>query len=306
MINILSAGPLVTLQDRGRHGLRHLGVTTAGAMDSIAFEAANAVAGNRRPLTALEIPPVSLELESDSPLAIAYSGPAHTLCCDAEGHRQSWYPNWRYSLEPGQRLRLSPSGQGMYGYLAVAGGVEVAPQLGSVATDLQAGIGGLNGRALQAGDRLPVGPSPPHPPRHRGIRVPGYDATLRFIPCSRLAENTPSRFDCRLSSSVSRMGVRLQCQSGLPSGYGDASVGVFAGAIQRPSDDTAIILTADCQTTGGYPLLGYLARADLPKLVQLVPGQACCLSAITSAQAAVALAKHQHWRHQLLWGLYAS
>ncbi|SDJ26439.1 biotin-dependent carboxylase uncharacterized domain-containing protein [Ferrimonas sediminum] len=306
MINIIKAGPLITIQDGGRHGLRHLGVTTAGAMDTTAFEAANAVAGNRQSLAALEIPPVSLELTTDTQVDLAYSGPAHVIHCDSQGQSQPWYPNWRHSLRPGQRLKLSPTGQGMYGYLAVAGGVEIAPQLGSAATDLQAGIGGIHGLALQAGDQLPVGSPPTHPPRHRGVRVPDYGTALRFIAATAFRGEVPAHFDCQLSSDVSRMGVRLRCPDGLPQGHSSSSVGVFAGAIQLPPDGTAIILTADCQTTGGYPLLGYLARADLPKLVQLVPGQRCRLYAVTPAQAATALKEHQYWRYQIERGLYAS
>jgi biotin-dependent carboxylase-like uncharacterized protein len=188
----------------------------------------------------------------------------------------------------GQTLRLSASRRGMRCYLAVAGGFDAPLRLGSRSTDLQAGFGGYEGRALTAGDSLSVGPpGDPHAPLHAaapfGVRPPSwYDAgdaepiPIRVIPgpeyelFTAAAQRAFWNGNWTLTPQSNRMGFRLSgAELKIRKGRDLLSHGVLPGVIQVPPAGQPIVLMADAQTTGGYPKIGVVIGPDLARLAQL-------------------------------------
>ncbi len=151
-ILVLRPGSLATVQDLGRPGLQHLAIVPGGAMDAVSHRIANALVGNFTDLATLEFALAGPELRFEDETLIALHGARFEPLLDGVP-----LPMSRPVLVPaGARLRIGPAGQGAFGYLAVAGGIDVAPVLGSRSTYLAAGFGGWQGRALSAGAELPL------------------------------------------------------------------------------------------------------------------------------------------------------
>jgi biotin-dependent carboxylase-like uncharacterized protein len=283
MISVIASGPLLTVQDLGRPAARRYGVPQGGAMDAFALAAANRLVGNSPGAAGLEITAGGAELAFARPTRLALAGAdlGATL-----GGRP--LPLWAAVLaDAGARLRFAGR-RGAWGaraYLAVAGGVDVPLVLGSRATDLGGGFGGLAGRPLRPGDTLAVGPAPPAA-ASAGLRWPagqrppyGPAPRLRLLPGPHLdcfaegALEALAAAALRVSVTSNRMGYRLE---GVTLPYARPcslpSLGVVPGAVQVPPDGAPILLMADAQTTGGYPLVGAVASADLPLAAQLLPG----------------------------------
>lgn len=297
MLTIITPGPLATIQDRGRPDARRYGVPTSGAMDVFALQAANLLAGNPASAAAIEFTAGGVALEFTHPTLFALTGA--DLGATLAGRP---LPLWTSRLaSPGDRLRLSGrrADWGARAYLAVAGGIDVPEVLGSRAVDLAGGFGGYQGRPLRAGDQLAVGapargvvsplgrtwPTPARPAYRR--RPP-----LRIIPGPHLHCFAPDALGqlasatLTISATSNRMGYRLQGlriphlrPTSLP------SLGVVPGVIQVPPDGEPILLMADAQTTGGYPVLGCVIAADLPLAAQLLPGDSLTLEPTTLAEA---------------------
>lgn len=286
MIEIVAPGPLLTVQDLGRPAARRYGVATGGAMDASALVAANRLVGNAPGAAALELTAGGVELRFTRPALVSLAG--GDLGATLDGRP---LPLWRSLLvDAGATLRLAGRSDswGARAYLALAGGIDLPPVLGSRATDLAGGFGGLGGRPLRAGDRLPIGAAPADtsaalgrlwPPEHRPPYAPA--PTLRFVPGPHLDCLAPDALAqladaaLRVSPISNRMGYRLE---GLALPYARPcslpSLGVVPGCIQIPPDGAPILLLADAQTTGGYPLAGAVIAADLPLAAQLLPGDA--------------------------------
>ncbi|GAB7524302.1 5-oxoprolinase subunit C family protein [Paraburkholderia sp. 2C] len=153
MIDVIRAGLLTSVQDLGRHGYRHLGIAMGGALDRLAFEVGNRLVGNRPEAAGLEVTFGPTVLRFPRATRIAITGGEFGATLDgAPVH--SW---WSLPVQAGQELTLNAAKRGMRCYVCVAGGIEVLPVLGSRSTDLGACFGGLGGRALRDGDRLPIG-----------------------------------------------------------------------------------------------------------------------------------------------------
>ncbi len=297
MLTIIAPGPLATVQDRGRPTARRYGVPTSGAMDQFALQAANLLVGNPPGAAVLELTAGGVELEFTRPLLVALTGADLGATLAARP-----LPLWTSLLtSAGMRLQLSGrrAGWGARAYLAVAGGIAVPAVLGAYATDLAGGFGGFQGRPLRAGDLLAAG-APPRavvsalgrtwPPAAR----PAYRErpVLRFIPGPHLncfaadALKRLAEAELRVSVTSNRMGYRLEGittphlrPTSLP------SLGVVPGTLQVPPDGGPILLMADAQTTGGYPVLGVVISADLPLAAQLLPGDTLRLAPTTLTEA---------------------
>lgn len=288
---VLRPGPLSLLQDGGRHGWQHLGVSPAGPLDWQAAAWANRLLGNPWGTPLLEIALGDVELHSQVDTWLALTGA--DLPASVEG---AALPAWsRFALRAGQRLRLGYARSGQRAYLAVAGGFAVVPVLGSVSTQAREGLGGLDGRGgrLQAGDRLPCAPAS----FARGASVPwpyrpGYRGTplLRVITGGDAVEFAEAQLQAffaqswQLSPQSDRMGTRLQGEP-LLAPRRQWSLGVTRGAIQVPPDGQPIILQADHQTMGGYPLLGWLHPLDLWRLAQCTAQQTLRFTPVTVSDA---------------------
>lgn len=274
MLEILRPGVQTTVQDLGRHGLRHLGIAQNGALDAPALILGNRLLGNAANLAGLEIAlgPVEIRFGRDGWFALTGADFAATL----DG-APAWC-GWRLPCRAGQVLRLSGSRHGMRAYLCVDGGIDVPLVLGARATDLKAGYGGHHGRALQAGDRLPQGTAIQL--AHRlGVRQRPWQPLLRAIPGPEYhAFDAASRLAFwqqawTVSPRSNRMGYRLQGEPLQRKHGGELlSHGVLPGVVQLPPSGQPIVLLADAQTTGGYPRIASVIEADLWLLAQARPG----------------------------------
>ncbi|CAD5107975.1 5-oxoprolinase subunit C family protein [Zestomonas carbonaria] len=268
---VVEAGPLSLLQDGGRHGWQHLGVSSCGPLDPHAAAWANRLLGNPWGTALLEIALGGVVLECVGDCWVALCGADLPISVDGESR-----PNWsRFLVRAGQRLELGFARSGQRAYLAVPGGLRAEPVLGSVACQVREGLGGLHGdgRPLQAGDRL--GGAAGDFLRAASVPwpfVPDYrqPKALCVLPADGVSQAVLEHFigrPWRLSPQSDRMGARLQGEPmHLPPS--EWSQGVANGAIQIPPDGQPIILQADRQTMGGYPVLGWLHPLDAGRLAQ--------------------------------------
>ncbi|MFC5698840.1 biotin-dependent carboxyltransferase family protein [Pseudomonas sp. GCM10022186] len=286
-LRVIRPGPLSLLQDAGRFGWQHLGVSPAGPMDPLAAAWANRLLGNPRGSAVLEIALGGVELEAEGSLWVALTGADMPLNVDAE-LRNNWS---RFRLEAGQRLQIGFARSGQRAYLAMVDGIRAEPVLGSVACQLREGLGGLdgNGSRLAAGDLL-VGGNADFP---RGANVPwpwqpDYKAALllRVVIGGDAASFDEAQarafFDrpWQLSPQSDRMGARLEGEP-LLAPQRQWSQGVVSGTIQVPPDGQPIILMADRQTMGGYPTLGWVHPLDLGRLAQCPANQVLRFTAMS-------------------------
>jgi len=278
MLRVLSPGPLCTLQDLGREGYQHQGVPVSGAMDATACEIANRLLGNPPDAAAIEITAGGAVFEALAPCVVAITGA--DLGAMLNGHP---LPLWTsLFVRAGQRIEFEGRrASGARAYLALAGGIEAPIVLGSRSTCLPGGFGGLAGRALHEGDVICAGRS-----EHDDARIAGraWPSPPDYAPLVRLLPGPQANwFDMealtaqpwRVSATSNRIGLRLEGQPlGQHTTRDVASFGVFTGVIQVPPDGQPILLMADAQPTGGYPVVAVAIRADLHRAAQLLPGDA--------------------------------
>ena len=293
-LRVISPGLSTTVQDLGRPGHQHLGIPVSGALDPVSLRAANALVGN---------PP------STGALEVAYVGP--TLAVEAGDVRMTFVgaraaieilPDETASagtligtmesirLRRGDIVRIGSLWDATTLYVAVEGGFEITPVLGSVSTYLRGGIGGWQGRALIAGDRLPlvqdtaterdefqlIGLDLAAPERIRVMAGPQSD----YFSEAAIANFFESEYTVGAGSD--RMGMRLD---GRPldhlRGFNITSDAIAPGSIQVPGNGKPIVLLADRQTTGGYPKIATVISADLPALGRLPIGAKVAFEPVT-------------------------
>ena len=293
-LHLLSPGLLTSVQSLGRHGYRHLGVGCAGALDEVSLRVGNLLVGNAADAAALEITLQGPRLRFDRPVRIALTGADIQASVGDES-----IPGGRpVDLPAGAELTLGACRRGARAYLAIAGGVIVPAILGSAGTDLRGGFGGMRGRALAAGDVLPIGRSAN--PAFDTVQVAGWwiesrvdldfsqPARLRLLSGSDAVANSADLFagDYRISAASNRQGLRLEGTALTPVDARERlSEPVAPGTVQLPPDGQPIVLLADAQTVGGYPRIGHVISADFPRLAQLRPGDRLRFEAVDSGQA---------------------
>jgi antagonist of KipI len=286
-IEVLAPGTLTTVQDRGRPGLRALGIGAGGAADAHSALLANLLVGNADDCAVLEITLAGPRLRFGTGARIALAGADIAARCGGTD-----IPGWRpIDLPAGSELVLGACRRGARAYLAVQGGFDVAPVLGSRATDLRGGFGGVHGRALAAGDRLrcgsgngngPVDPAAVtiapwwiDPAPDMDLSVPAVAALLPAT-AGLDAPSQAALVDTawRVAPASNRIGLRLQGPAlALAQDWTLPSEPVLPGTVQLPPDGQPIVLLGDCGTIGGYPRIGHVASVDLPRLAQLRPGE---------------------------------
>ena len=273
---VVRPGPLTTVQDLGRSGWAHLGVPTSGAADRSSLRLANRLVGNAETAAGLEITLGGLEVRAVGDLTVAVTGascPITVAGRPSPGRAVLWVPS-------GATVRLDPAPAGLRAYLAVRGGLDLAPVLGSRSTDT---LSGLGPPVPAAGDRLAVGTevtgwplisiAPGAEPEAGTVRlnaVPGpRDDALGPGALDRLRQTT-----WRVSGRSDRVGLRLEGPPLLVREQPDpASEGVVRGAIQVPPGGTPVLFLADHPVTGGYPVVAVLTEAEVDRAGQLRPGQ---------------------------------
>nr|WP_231747773.1 biotin-dependent carboxyltransferase family protein [Auraticoccus cholistanensis] len=261
---------MTTVQDAGRPGQGALGIGRSGACDRAAHRLANRLVGNPEDAAVLEVTFGGLVLRAGTDVLVALTGAR----CPGTPHLA---PTW---LPAGAELRLAPPTSGLRTYLAVRGGVDVEPVLGSRSTDVMSGLGPP---ALRAGDRLPVGePTLPLP----GVDLapvaepPAGTVQVRVLPGPRRDWFDDSAWELllgqeyRVSSDSNRVGVRLEGEPLQRGRQGELpSEGMVRGALQIPPSGVPVLFLADHPVTGGYPVVGYVADPDVDRCAQLRPGQ---------------------------------
>ena len=326
MIVIRKPGVLASVQDLGRHGHRQLGICPGGALDVLALTLANRLVGNADGAAGLELTMGGCELQFEADTRIALTGDDFSASLDGV----PLWPCWSVPVAAGQTLRLAGANApgvkkvGLRSWLAVAGGIDVPQILGSRSTDLKAGFGGHEGRALRKGDRLPAGASPLNAAQRErrafGLRGPDWGPNeddgaiaLRVLPGPEFELFTLAAREqlwgerWRITPQSNRMGSRLAGAELKRKRGGDMlSSGVIPGTIQVPPSGQPIILMGDAQTTGGYPRIGVVIRADLWKLAQAPLDGRLRLVQVDMAEALEAWAEQQRYLAQVTQGLAAA
>jgi biotin-dependent carboxylase-like uncharacterized protein len=280
VLEVVDPGLLLALQDGGRPGFAHLGIPPSGACDSWGLAVANLLAGAPPGGVAVEVTLGGAELRVVETCVVSLAG------ADLGAERDDGHPlgaGAAHRLPAGALVRFAGSPARVRAYLGLSGGIAARTVLGSASTTLRGGLGGVDGRALQAGDlveplrrgdlraagRLWPSASAPHPADRPGpVRfVPGPD--LRHLPADVTAALAAASWT--VGRAGDRMGIRLEGPA-LPAGREILSHPVIPGAIQVPGDGLPIVLLVDGPTIGGYPVAGVLARAELPRMGQARPG----------------------------------
>ncbi|MFE3740913.1 biotin-dependent carboxyltransferase family protein [Streptomyces sp. NPDC059134] len=281
-LEILAPGPLATVQDLGRPGWAHLGVTASGAADTASLARANRLLGNPEDTAALEITLGGLRARirarrADGAPAVLYLALTGAPCpVRVDGGAAGM--NAPIAVADGQLLELGPPASGLRTYLAVRGGLDVPPVLGSRSADL---LSGLGPPPLTAGDTLPVAPATGAMP---GVDLapcaaPPREFTLRVVPGPRddwfdeASRQALYREPWEATSRSNRVGVRLDGPALVRAGDGELPAeGMVRGALQVPPNGRPILFLADHPVTGGYPVIGVVHTDDLPLAGQLPPG----------------------------------
>lgn len=309
-------GAQTTVQDLGRDGWRHLGVARAGALDPAQAALANRLIGNPDDAAVLEIALGGPTLSLPAPARIALCGAEAGMRFEDRSGRTHAIPGGRRVDLPAGRLRIGTLRNGLRAWLAVAGGIATAPVLGSRSTDLRGGFGGLDGRALRAGDDLPIGAydtpdvvAPVFPAHWFALDAQdAHTAPIRYVPSSLGIAATLAAHAWTVDPRSDRQGLRCagdmlstdMRSTALPE---QVSAPVAPGTIQLPPDGRPIVLLADAQTVGGYPRLGHVIAADLPRLAQRRPGDALRFLAIDAAAARAAMARRRGELARLHWAI---
>lgn len=310
MIEVLASGPLVSIQDQGRSGLRRFGISSAGAMDGLALAIGNILVGNDPGAAAIEITASNFRVRFCENIAFALSG--------ADGSASlgglDLPPDWVIGARAGQELSFRVPKKGMRVYMTVAGGIDVPEVLGSRSTDVKSGFGGMQGRSLVAGDRLQRFPRPDLislPPFGFGVKPFAFpndlvepddrDVTLvRAIPAAQhdnFSSTVQSTFwstDWSLRPDSNRMGLRLAGPELMPLEHTELlSHGILPGVVQVPPSGQPIIQVSDANTCGGYPKMAVVIGADLWRLGQVRLGGKIRFIKTTQECAVLALAEQK-------------
>lgn len=322
-LRILNGGLYTTIQDSGRYGFQKYGVIVSGAMDAISFRIANLLVNNNEDDAALEITMMGTEILFEEDCFIAITGGNLDPKLDKE-KLAMWKPVF---IKKGQILKFKGAISGCRAYLAINGGIDVPTIMKSKSTYIRAGIGGFKGRTLKKGDQLhrvhtKATNSAFQMLKGYHIRPPqwyvsqqtfinyGPTTTIRILKgpqyhsFEETSKNSIRSNLYQITTDADRMGYRLD---GPPlvntSKIEQLSESVTFGTIQVPSNGMPIILMADRQTSGGYPKLGQVITADLPKLAQMKPGEKIQFHLVTIQEAERALLNLENKLKELKLGL---
>ena len=291
LLLVEDAGPLTTVQDLGRPGQLRVGIPASGPMDREAFLLANRLVGNPDTAAGLECTLIGPRLAFTDERLVAITGADMAPTVNGAP-----VPAWQgLRVRAGDVLRLGPARSGVRAYLAIAGGVDTPPVLGSRATYVRGRLGGLEGRALRKGDRLPLGRvGAARPRRVQPERVPTYggEPELAVVLGPQddrfTAAGIAALFEgpYQMLPQNDRMGARLQGPFiEHTRGHDIISDGVALGGIQVIGEGQPIVLLADRQSTGGYTKIGTVCSFDIGRIAQVKPGGRLHFRRVTVAEA---------------------
>lgn len=308
VMHVVTPGILTLIQDAGRFGQHGIGLTTGGPMDPLAFKWANRLVGNDENTAVLENTIGGLKLKSSCQTQIAVTGATVTITINGQIQ-----PQWQtLNINPHDEIELSYASEGCRIYVAVSGGFNITKQFTSVSTVVREGIGGLNGKGLQAQDKLALTAASAVKKRFvlplSARPVYENNVSLRLIPGYQQAHFSRHQqrmfFDHQytVSDLCDRMGYRLTGPIVKCDIEGILSEGICLGAVQIPKDGQPIVLMNDRQTIGGYPKIGSVLSLDLAKLAQLTAGGNVRFEPITidHAHNELALAHYKYSKQTLV------
>jgi len=290
-LHIEASTALCQLQDGGRFGVRHLGVTQGGALDWVALRWANWLLGNPLDATVVEVTLGGFCVVAEAPCSLALAGADLGACVDG----QPIAPWSSFTLSAGQRLTLAQPRQGARAYLAGKGGFQAPSVLGSASTVVREALGGLDGQgqALSQGQVLQCETGPavrqavPAAWRPTLSEYPVLDVVMGAQLGAFSGTSVFEAFNATwtLDTRADRMGVRLLGPALVYQGEPMISEGIPLGAVQVPPDGQPIVLLNDRQTIGGYPRLGALTPLALARLAQCLPGEPVKFRAVVQTLA---------------------
>lgn len=277
---IIETYSTLSIQDLGRPGLQHWAITEGGAADREGFLEGCAILGQPTHGAAIEWLGMGGRFRLEGGMARAVlTGAAFKAQLDG----QPVEPAVSFLWQERQELLVQGSGEGNYGYLHLGGGFDVPEILGARATHLRAGFGGFHGRALRAGDQIPIGDDDGDAINQtladrRCLTVQEKIRILWSVQVHRFREDERRRFletEFSISSRLDRMGVQLDTEATaieVEDGRGGLSDAVLKGDIQISGEGRATVLLADHQPTGGYPRIATVITADHDRIAQRPPG----------------------------------
>jgi len=304
-IRVAHPGLFTTVQDLGRYGHTHLGISPGGAADSLSFRIANLLVGNNENVPALEMTLLGATLEFEESAVIAIAG----ADCDCNTGSVQVPPNKAFALAAGSVLQCGSMTRGARCYLSIQGGFDVPLVMGSASTFVPGHFGGFRGRRLQKGDELEVQQHDPLPVR--SLRARSLDwlrahGALRVTKGPQQDWSGPDAFEKLFSTPYivseqsDRTGLRLQGEAlRLREPSELLTDGIPLGAIQVPQDGQPIILFVDQQTTGGYPKIASVIAADIHWLGQLRPRDEVRLVEVSIPEAIQTLREQEHWLREM-------
>jgi len=311
-LEVITPGLMTTVQDLGRFGYQRFGLSPAGAIDGLALQMANTLVGNAPGEAALEMTLQGSVLKVAAPAAgLAFVG---DFALTVDGRPAAPYRS--HLVHRGEIVAVGRAKTGFRGYLAVAGGLALAAELGSRGTHVRAGLGGMDGRELRRGDCLELcAPTPPSgieralstadiPQRRDVLRVvlgPQDD----YFDASAIAGFFSVRYT--VSAAADRMGMRLAGpRIRHARGFDVISDAVVTGSVQVPGSGEPIVMLAEHQTTGGYPKIATVIGADLHHAAQMPPGATLQFAPVELAEAQRLRAAQLAWIAELPQRLVAA
>ncbi len=300
-VRVVKPGFFTTVQDRGRFGVAHLGISPAGAADALSLRIANLLVGNEEYAPALEMTLLGATLEFEQNAVVAISG----ATCECREGQNRIPANEAIDLPDGSVLHCGSTTDGARCYLAIRGGFDVPQVVGSASTDIRGRFGGVEGRRLQSGDVLRVDSAS----RSSSRRLrPGILESMQRSGAIRVTKgsqhdwfspDTYARFlaaSYAVSEQSDRAGLRLKGEAvSLREKAQLLTDGIPLGAIQVTQDGQPIILFVDQQTTGGYPKIANVIAADMHRVGQLRPRDEVRFAEVTIADAIEALREQERW-----------
>ena len=291
LLYVHESGPLTTVQDLGRLGHLRVGIPASGPVVREAFVLANRLVGNPDGAAGIEFTYSGPRIEFSDDRLVAITGADMPATLDGAA-----VPRWEsFHVRAGGVLRLGVARWGVRGYLAVSGGIDTPPALGSRATYFRGQLGGLEGRPLQSGDALPLGRGDASAPaRLKRERVPDYSVEPdirvvlgpqddRFTPAG-IAAFLEGPYEMLVESD--RMGARLRGpRIEHARGHDIVSDGIALGGIQVIGEGQPIVLLVDRQSTGGYTKIATVCSFDIGRIGQVKPGQRLRFRRVTVAEA---------------------
>ncbi len=304
-IRVVKPGLFTTVQDGGRYGYAHLGISPCGAADVLSLRIANLLVGNNEYAPVVEMTLLGATLEFGQSAIVAVSGAS----CDCKVGQYRIAQNAAFEVPAEGILQCGSITGGTRAYLAVRGGLDVPIVMGSASTDMRGGFGGFEGRSLRAGDALQIGKASVARPRHlhaatlRELRGSGPirvtkgaqhdwfspDEWAKFLASSWTISEQSDRAGLRLKGEpISQHTQRQLLTDGIP-----------LGAVQVPQDGQPIILFVDQQTTGGYPKIANVIAADMHRIGQLRPRDEVRFTEVSIADAIDELRAQEKWLKEI-------